>query len=125
MKINSIKITPDNAAIAWTDGKENEWTLKTMLVFPPAFGEAVKAMAGIAAQHHHLDAEMLAVRSIVWTEKKNKLYVKLGGVLAAPSEDAPKAPGKFSTPKIEVDLTNREAIDALEKAAMEYAKMAG
>jgi hypothetical protein len=82
-------------------------------------------MAGIAAQHHHLDAEMLAVRSIVWTEKKSQLYVKLSGVLAAPSEDAPKAPGKFSTPKIEVDLTNREAIDALEKAAMEYAKMAG
>jgi hypothetical protein len=126
MKIQSIKITPDNAAIAWTDGSGNEWTLRTMLAFPPAFGEALKGLSAIVASLHKHDAELLQVRSVVWSEnKKGVEYVKLGGVLAAPSEDAPKKPGKFSTPKIEIDLANREAIKAMADAAIEYAKMAG
>ena len=124
MKVNSIKITPDNAAINWTDSEGNEWTLKTMVSFPPEFCKAVIGMSHIAASHHHLEADMLQVRSIVWSEKKERIYVKLSGILAAPSEDAPKKPGKFATPKIEVDLTNRTVIDEMEKAAMAYAKHA-
>ena len=122
MKVNSIKITPDNAAINWTDSEANEWTLKTMVRFPADFGAAIKGMGEVAARHHHLEADMLQVRSIVWSEKKERLYVKLAGVLAAPSEDAPKKPGKFSTPKIEVDLTCQDAVRAMENAAIAYAK---
>jgi hypothetical protein len=83
-------------------------------------------MDAIVASLHKHDAELLQVRSVVWSEnKKGVEYVKLGGVLAAPSEDAPKKPGKFSTPKIEIDLANREAIKAMADAAIEYAKLAG
>ncbi len=125
MKVNSIKITPDNCAIAWTDSNSNEWTLKTAVQFPEKFGIALKGLASVVANLHKHDAELLQVRSIVWSEGKKGVYVKLGGVLASPSADAPKAPGKFTTPKIEIDLTNREVVDAMEKAAVEYAKLAG
>lgn len=124
MKINSIKITPDDCAINWRDESGNEWTLKTSEAFPPSFGKALKALGGIVADLHKHDAELLQVRSVVWSESKKAVFVKLAGVLASPSADAPKKPGKFATPKIEVDLTNRTVIDEMEKAAMEYAKQA-
>ena len=125
MKIISIKITDYDCTIKWSTENATTWSLTTDRKFSPEFGDAISALGKVAAVRLSHDAELLSVRSVVISENsKGIAYVKLAGVLAGVSTDATAKPGKFSTPKIEVDLFAKDEVRAMEKAAKQYAKEA-
>ena len=123
MKITSIRISDADCTIKWHTTNGTEFSVKSDKTFPVTFGAAVSGLAKVAATVLNHDAELMAVKSIVVSEKKKGIeYVKLAGLLAGVSKDGAVKPGKFTTPKIEITLFAREAMKVVTDEAANYAK---
>jgi hypothetical protein len=122
MKLISIVIGDEDCRIKWESKNHSVWTVASSREMGKRFGDAVKALSGVAAKSINHDAELMAVRSVVVSENnKGITFVKLAGVLAATQNQEGKA-GKFTTPKIEITLFANAEMREMETAAGGYVK---